>query len=159
MLALPKNLCFQTRFFEKMNLPEDVQPVSTGQSPPAPDSSVEAAEPTFQERFCAHFGCAPSRYQTRALRRGLFFRARLIYWVMHFLRPDFFHEERQLVQTIGKKSRVSDIKYDIDFYQHKYVSSSARRGILHVRISGNRLLRVVREVYGDDYRDGGGRTA
>ncbi|MCC5838635.1 MAG: hypothetical protein JJT96_00810 [Opitutales bacterium] len=134
-------------------MPEHTRPVTTGDHYAPPDSPSETGDPTFQDRFCEYFACDPCRYQTRALRRGLFLRARLIYWMMHFLRPDFFYEERKLVETIGRKSRVSDIKYDIDFYQHKYVSSSTRRGILHVRISGNRLLRLVREVYGPGYRE------
>lgn len=136
-----------------MSVPDYARQMTVGDHNAPPENSLETEELTFQDRFCAHFGCDPSRYQTRTLRRGLFLRARLIYWMMHFLRPNFFYEERQLVETIGRKSRVSDIKYDIDFYQHKYVSSSTRRGILHVRLSGNRLLRLVREVYGPGYRD------
>ena len=82
------------------------------------------------------------------MRRCLFRRARLLYPWIERLHGNFFFHERRLVEQIAGQECYENIRYDIDFYQHKFVSTSARRGVLRIRLSGTRLLQVVRKIMG-----------
>ena len=117
-------------------------------------SEVSPADPSpsrgssFKSRYCSLLSCSPERFEKELMRRCLFKRARLLYpWIERF-NNDFFLYERKLLERIAREDNFSDIRHDIDFYQHKFVTTSTRRGAFRIRISSQRLVRIVREVMG-----------
>lgn len=108
------------------------------------------ANGSFREHYCLQRSCKPERFEREILRRCLFRRAHLLYPWIEWFNGDFFFHERKLIERIGHERNYEDIRHDIDFYQHKFVSTSARRGALRFRISGQRLLGIVRQVMRSD---------
>ncbi len=114
---------------------------------PARYSSPDSTESgTFRDLFCRATDCSPEAFEKELMQRCLFRRARLLYpWIEH-LNGDFFFHERRLVEQIAAQESYEGIRYDIDFYQHKFVSTCARRSALRIRLSGQRLLQLVRTI-------------
>lgn len=102
--------------------------------------------PTFKEAFCKAYRISSSQYDRKALFKFLSLRARLAYPFLMLLNPNAFHQERKLVEFVGKAKSLDDIQYDVDFYQHKYVSRSTLRSTWRFRISGKYLLSVAKQV-------------
>ncbi len=105
---------------------------------------------SFKDLYCRELGCPPEKFEREVMRRCLFRRARFLFPWIELFSGDFFFHERKLIERIANERNFNDIRHDIDFYQHKFVSMSARRGAFRIRISGQRLLRIVRSVMRTD---------
>ncbi len=122
--------------------------MSLSEMPPLESGSPNG---TFKDHFCRELSCPPERFEREVMRRCLFRRARILFPWIELFSGDFFFHERKLIERIANERNFNDIRHDIDFYQHKFVSMSARRGAFRIRISGQRLIRIVRSVMrGDD---------
>lgn len=117
--------------------------MSLSEMPPMESSPLNG---NFKDLFCHELSCPPEKFEREVMRRCLFRRARLLYPWIELLSGDFFFHERKLIERIANERNFNDIRHDIDFYQHKFVSMSARRGAFRIRISGQRLIRIVRRV-------------
>lgn len=81
------------------------------------------------------------------LRQTLFLHARVAFFFARILHRDAFHPERSLIRQAGDKINQTEVKLDIDFYQHKNVIGSFLRGTLRLRVSGIRLQRIARDIF------------
>ncbi|MCC5806688.1 MAG: hypothetical protein JJU00_10215 [Opitutales bacterium] len=118
--------------------------MSLTETPPLESGSSHNG--SFRDHFCRELSCPPEAFEREVMRRCLFRRARLLYPWIELFNGDFFFHERKLIERIANERNLNDIRHDIDFYQHKFVSMSARRGAFRIRISGQRLIRIVRRV-------------
>ena len=80
------------------------------------------------------------------MRRTLTPLALILRPLIELFRDDFFSPERATLQAIGRATRLSDIRYDIDFYYGKFVESSAARSLFALRLRGSKVRRIAQEI-------------
>ena len=113
----------------KKNIPEELEPL------------------TFRSAVCRYLKCEATEYEREVFRRVMFRRARLVGLFVSWIHPDFHFQEKMLIRQIAETRSLSEVKLDIDFYQHKYVLNSMRRDGFNLRLSGKRLMRLARRAF------------
>ncbi|HEY1791281.1 MAG TPA: hypothetical protein VGG34_00050 [Opitutaceae bacterium] len=107
---------------------------------------------TFAERYCAKHRLLPEEYEKAVLTRSLYPQARLLGPLLSLFRA-YFLSDREFVSGVGQISRLRDF----DQEAFAYVGDPNNRGFLRqglrLRVSVNRLYRVVH----DTFREGSGR--
>ncbi len=105
---------------------------------------------TFREMFCDKFRCPPAEFERELLLRVVPSYTRLLARITQSLRPNFFESEYRALSGIGDlKSRrlVFDEAQRIpdDYKRNRH--PGFMRMVLHMRISGRRLLKVNSAVW------------
>lgn len=101
----------------------------------------------FRTAFCRSRGISEKQFEEEVLKRTLTWNARLVRPIISLFHPDAFYPEISLVRQAGDKIDFEDIRLDIDFYQHKFVSSSSIRDLFRFRVSGIRLQRLALNAF------------
>ena len=101
----------------------------------------------FRTAYCKVYDCSVDEFEPRVLRQTLFWHARFLRALVRPMRPESFFAEYLLIKQAGDKILISDVRGDVDFYQHKYVNGFMMRESLKVRVSGRRLIGLARRVF------------
>jgi len=103
---------------------------------------------TFEHRFCEHFQCSGRQYESRALRRCLYWHARLVVPGLRRLLPGVFQPDLELIRRLGLAADFDDASVEVlSFQDYNFEHWSFARSVLRLRISGRAARRLVREVY------------
>lgn len=102
---------------------------------------------TFAEKFCTVRNVHPSDYEKVVLRISLHPTARILRPILN-LNANYFSADRDFVRCVGRIMRLGDFQSEAyDFAHHP-----DGRGFLHrtlqLRVSAERLQRLVRETLG-----------
>jgi hypothetical protein len=101
---------------------------------------------TFGELFCERYHVPPENYVREMLRRTLYRRARMIAPAIRFFPPNFFDADLDFVRGVGLIRRAKDLGGEVtEFHLHPRNRGFLRRG-LKLRVSCQRVSRVVGEV-------------
>ena len=101
---------------------------------------------TFGELFCERYHVPPESYAREMLRRTLYRRARMIAPVIRFFFPRFFAADLDFVRGVGLIKRAEDLGDEVtEFHLHPRNRGFLRYG-LKLRVSCQRVSRLVGEV-------------
>lgn len=119
-----------------------------------PADAREAAEAAsargddFRSRFCRKYNCRPEAFERQILGRVLYLHMRPLALIMLAINRQRLQPEQVFVRQIARTATITQVLADVDFYNHKYVTNSFLRGTLNLRISGRRVIRMAKELYG-----------
>ena len=100
----------------------------------------------FKTAFCERFRCPPEKYPRAVLARSLLFPGWICFFLARLIVADAFRGEHSLAKHVGRASTVREVKDEIDFYHHKYLSETKLRSALGVRVSGQKLIKLARDL-------------
>jgi len=108
---------------------------------------------SFREAFCERFNCAPERYERRLFWRCLCRHALplavFIRWFDRQFYMDVFKEDFEFIREIGSVNSPDVFQVEVDrFYGRNVRDKSWIRGTMSVRVSGKRLLKLKRRLFG-----------
>lgn len=102
---------------------------------------------TFQEAYCAAYRCPPARFGADFLWSMLRGRARLLWLWDRSTGGRFFEADRELIGWLGSaRDRAHALEMLTD-YRRDPRNSTWLRGRLKLRISTERVQKVVRQVW------------
>ena len=102
---------------------------------------------TFKEAVCDLLKVQEATYDKVILKSCLTNRARIFFYIISALNPNFFFNERRLVKNVSKALSMKEIKEEVDFYQHKYVANFMFRDTFRFRLSGIRLISLGQRAF------------
>ena len=101
---------------------------------------------TFGEIFCERYHLPPESYIPEMLQRTLYPRARMVAPVIRLFVPGFFDEDRDFIRGVGLIRRMEALGDEVtEFHLHPRNRGFLRRA-LKIRVSCQRVSRVVGEV-------------
>jgi len=101
---------------------------------------------TFGELFCERYHVPPESYAREMLQRTLYRRALMIAPVIRFFSPNFFDADLDFVRGVGLMKRAEDLGSEVtEFHLHPRNRGFLRSG-LKLRVSCQRVSRLVGEV-------------
>lgn len=109
---------------------------------------------TFAELYCERHALRPEQYADAVLRRSLYPHARLFAPVIRALSPDYFTADRDLVVGAGGLRRMRDFTVEVQDFVHHPANQGDMRKLLRLRVSTQRLARLVRETLHPDGHPG-----
>jgi hypothetical protein len=111
-------------------------------------SNPAQSSPTFQKLFCQSRGCNDARFAEVALDETLH---RRVWWLNRLLRPfvpGLFAGELRLLRDLGQCSAAREVHAEYCSRRERGMSSKFSLGArLRLRISGDRLMRIVKRVF------------
>ena len=104
----------------------------------------------FKDAFCERFRCGPEEYEVALFWRCIPRHALpLVAWVLR-RNPRFFSEDLDLIREVGGMTNPELFKNEINYYHGRNLRcKSWLRTTFKVRVSGKRLMRIKRKVFGE----------
>ncbi|MCW5549066.1 MAG: hypothetical protein KIT44_08890 [Opitutaceae bacterium] len=102
---------------------------------------------TFSELYCEQQGIAPAEFSRHAFRRALYPHARLLAGAISLLDSDYFSADRDFVEDVGRLTRYHDFVSSGMDYSHHPANRGFMRQLLLVRVSTERMRRMVRTAF------------
>ena len=103
---------------------------------------------TFCDLFCAAYKCAPEDFSQTAFWRCLFPNGHMLARLIWRVNRACFGPDFELLQQVKDLKSSEEIRQEIgDFYYH-HPARGFIRGVLRVRISGQRLLDLADRLFG-----------
>ena len=104
-------------------------------------------EKTFHEAVCERFGVAPEAYEQEVFWRCFFPSALGPGKMLWLVNPAYFHDDLQLIRDVADCMSVNEVRGELnDHRYHRPIRGFLRR-VLHVRVSGQRLVDVASLVF------------
>jgi len=100
----------------------------------------------FKKVYCERYACGEEEFHLHLLRRSFFLPGQLLYFISRLFVPQAFMGESSLIDQIGRANTVNEVRDELDFYHHKYVSNSTLRGAFYFRVSGQKLIRLAKDL-------------
>jgi hypothetical protein len=101
----------------------------------------------FAELYCEQQGIPLSAYRRHIFNRALYPHARPLTWLLSPEKSRYFEADRLFVQDVARLTRYKDFhNAGMDYNQHRASSGFLRRG-LRLRISTERMRRLVRQTF------------
>jgi hypothetical protein len=98
----------------------------------------------FKSLFCERFGCSFESFENLLFWKSLPPGRRLFAFVISLLFPQFFYRDFEHIRLLAQANSKHEISALINALPHDYLlSQGLLRGILRVRISGYRLMRLA----------------
>lgn len=108
---------------------------------------LQMGEATFRDAVCRRFGIAPERYEREVFLRCVFpavgWLARLVWRV----RPGYFRRDRELIESVAECTSLSEVRAELNRFRSYNRPRGFGRRILHLRVSGQRLIRLAAQVF------------
>jgi hypothetical protein len=104
---------------------------------------------TFQEAFCARYGCTPDEFPDRVFRCCLYGHAVPLALVLRRLSPAFFRADLELIQQLGLNRDLEEVDATLSDFQ--YVNRARKHWLrtgLKIRLSGQKVRNLAAELLG-----------
>jgi hypothetical protein len=101
---------------------------------------------TFGELFCERYHLPPASYVHEMLRRTLYPRARMVAPVIRYFSPGYFDADHEFVRGVGLIRRADDLGGEVTNFHLHIRNRGFLRRILKIRVSCQRVSRLVGEV-------------
>lgn len=99
---------------------------------------------TIREAYCALRRCRSQRFEIQVMWRSFPWLKRPIAWVFWWIERPYFQRELEAIKAAGSARNASELEGSIDEFENLMgVERGIRRTILKLRISGDRLARVL----------------
>lgn len=117
--------------------------------------------PTFRERYCAHAGIPPERFEEHLFRRALYFHAKPLQGILDLM-PDYFTADHDFLRSVGDIRSRRFFHAEAGEYQTHSLNRGILRRIFFLRVSAERVRQFMEECWGGHDSNppvGGGRGA
>jgi hypothetical protein len=101
---------------------------------------------TFRESFCERFDCPPERFEMRVFWRCLYRRSLPLSWLVYLFRRDHFNLDLQTIRQLGVCRSSREFRDELEAFRYEYQMRGGILRQLRVRISGKRLISLLRQV-------------
>jgi hypothetical protein len=102
----------------------------------------------LQVLFCQRFHCDRAEFEERALRKCLYWHARLLAPLLRWLRPGYFDKDMKFIRYLGAATDWEEAKVDINnFYLVNIGKPTLGRQDFRLRVSGRKASRLARELF------------
>jgi len=101
----------------------------------------------FIDLYCQQQGIDPGEFAPHLFQRALYPQARPLVGLLGFLRRDYFQADRFFIEDVARLQCYEDFHLvGVDYSQHHSNGWFPRR-VLRLRVSTERMRRIVREVF------------
>ena len=101
---------------------------------------------TFRDAVCERFGIAPERYEQEVFWRCVLPSTRWLVRLLWRMRPVYFRQDLELIESVADCTSVSEVRSELNSFRYYYRPRGFGRRLLHLRLSGQRLLRLAAQV-------------
>jgi hypothetical protein len=101
---------------------------------------------TFRESFCERFGCPPEAFERRVFWRCLYRRSLPLSLVVYLVNRNYFALDLQTIKQLGVARSLQEFRGELESFRYEYRMRGGLLRNLRVRVSGKRLMGVLREV-------------
>jgi hypothetical protein len=101
---------------------------------------------TFRESYCERFGCPAEAFENRVFWRCLYRRSLPLAWLVHLLNRPHFELDRQTIRQLGVTRSPQEFRSELEAFRYEYRMRGGFLRQLRVRVSGKRLVALLREV-------------
>ena len=102
----------------------------------------------FADMYCQKHALDPDRYAAVVLRRALYPHARVVYWFIVRLQPEFGEADRDIVEGVGRLMRLRDFGDEAEDFAHHSGNCRFLRRRFRLRVSTRRLRRLFKDTLG-----------
>ena len=101
----------------------------------------------FIDLYCQQHGIDAAEFGAHIFERALYPQARPLTGVLGLIRRDYFQADRFFIDDVSRMQRYEDFHaIGVDYSQHHSNGWFLRR-VLRLRVSTERMRRIVREVF------------
>lgn len=104
----------------------------------------------FRERFCERFDLTEAEYERECVARCSYRGTGLIRAVVSLFFPDLCEDDFNLARHVGDAKSWDEVTTAVRFHRRTTLAKGLFRDRLRVRISTEDLLKLGRELFGDD---------
>ncbi|MCD6052455.1 MAG: hypothetical protein K0Q55_3873 [Verrucomicrobia bacterium] len=101
---------------------------------------------TFLEAWKKAQGTAPKNFEEDVFWQALYPHARTFAKIMCHIGRPFFQKDLDLIRRIGSVTSTQEANFEIDYQRYQRPDYGLFRGYLRLRISGKRLIHIVRKT-------------
>jgi len=101
---------------------------------------------TFREAFCERFNCPAEEFERRVFWRCLHRRSLPLAWLVYVLRRQYFALDFQTIRQLAVSRSPQEFRGELESFRYEYQMRGGVLRDLRVRISGKRLISLLREV-------------
>ena len=102
---------------------------------------------SFSTLYCAHFKCAPKRFEKHLFWHCLHPRARLAALVIRLFNRGFFHDDDDLITEIKNASSFEEVNHQINSHCLPPIPGGWLRNTGKVRLSKTKIKKLARELF------------
>ena len=104
-------------------------------------------EMTFRELYCKKFSVPLDKYEKALFRHSLYRRTWPFYYLLKWWNKDYFEEDLLVIEELAQLRNLECFEPEVGrFYGRMQRSKSFLRRRLKLRISGERLIQVKKQV-------------
>lgn len=120
---------------------------AVGRGLPADASRSLMIERTFRDAVCERCGIPPDRYQAEVFWRCVFPATRPLVRLLWWLHPAYFRQDLELIESVAECTSLPEFRSELNSFRFYYRPRGVGRRLLHLRVSGQRLLKLAAQVF------------
>jgi hypothetical protein len=98
--------------------------------------------------FCGRFRCSPSDFDRRALRKCLYFHARILAPLLRMLSPNCFERDLVFIDYFGKATNHEEVLAEVGALKYlDHTEPRFARRALRLRISSRKAGRLAKKLF------------
>ncbi len=101
---------------------------------------------TFRESFCDRTGCPSEAFESRVFWRCLYRRSLLLSVIIYACNRSYFAPDFQTIRQLGVARSLDEFRAELEAFRYEYRMRGGLFRSLRVRVSGKRLMGLLREV-------------
>jgi hypothetical protein len=101
---------------------------------------------SFRENYCERFGCPLEDFENRVFWRSLYRRSLPLSLVVHLTNRRHFELDLQTIRQLGVCRGTQEFRAELESFRYDYRMRGGLLRRLRVRVSGKRLMALLREV-------------
>jgi len=101
---------------------------------------------TFRDSFCERFHCSAEEFEKRVFWKCVYRRALPLSALVYCLRPQHFQLDLQTIRQLGLARGSHEFRAELENFRYDYRMQGGVLRALRVRISGKRLIALLRVV-------------
>lgn len=110
---------------------------------------------TFRESFCERFNCPSESYEKRVFWRCLYRRSFPLSLLVYLFRREHFNLDIQTIRQLGVCRSSREFRDELEAFRYEYQMQGGLLRSFRVRISGKRLISLLRQVVPPSNHGGG----
>ncbi len=101
---------------------------------------------TFREAYCEQFNCPPAEFELRVFWRCLYRRSLPLAALVYLLNRRYFLLDLQTIRQLGVSRSPQEFRGELEAFRYEYRTRGGILRQLRVRVSGKRLVALLREL-------------
>ncbi len=101
---------------------------------------------TFREMFCERWGCSADAFERRVFWQCLHRRSLPLAALVYAFHRKYFELDLQTIRQLGVSRSPQEFRAELESFRYEYRSRGGFLRQIRVRVSGKRLITLLREV-------------